>query len=409
MVTKVVGIIGEGDAMQHFLSDNSSVDLAAKKQQILRVLDGIVFYNHSYYSSSDFVAAKLGTISSYLDKLGVKHRAEDGFGPKDSFAEFVGASDVIIDGTRGHRFASLHALANKLKVGYDITNYAPDKKDIEDDFKKYNTRADKSKRKMLESGAFEERWNLTFEIMRTAAQVNKDFPIGWRILDELPFNAPVFVERGQQLQEIINHGLTHPPTYINLANEPCLTSAMMVGNCPAMAPYVVACNGFDVSRLRRIFEDTDLYKGIMERCHVKKDEITISLRGFHDQQVMIPIVQSRDPNSNALYRLLNSGLSYTTMYQHLTTEVGSYWNNYNLESGHRKKRDVNDEIDNSILDLLSNALASRGKALSLFPHPQERPLCNGYFHIIDTTNNYGKGFFFMGEHRFRNGQVVADE
>ena len=424
-----MGIVGSGTAMQHFLSmttsdkttpnqetkhnqekqqnqknqnknDNpsKSLDLVTKKESIFTGLDKIIFFNHSHHSNEEYIKDKWSPICQKLNSKGIQYNVIE------NFEQLIASCDVIVDASRGYRFPSLFESAKKLKNGADFKTTNPPRNAITEDYKKYQSHKKDTQHKIMSKEMFTERWNLSYEIMMTAAEVNKKCPIGWRIIDDLPFNIPIFIEKGLQLTNAIKTGI-NLPTYINLANEPCVTSAVMVSHCPEMTPYVVACTGFDRERLQRIFEDEPAYQGIMERCGLTSKEILVSLRGFHDEKVMIPIITS--PRSGtAIEKLIEAGLSYKRAYTHLKQEVGTYWNNYNLNEGIKEQRDVNEEVDNSLLDLVTNALQSRGKALSLYPSQEYRPLCNGYFRELHDN---GEGLFLIGDHRFRNGKVIADE
>ena len=429
MLTKVVGIVGNGTAMQHFLSmttvynqkptsetkhnqetkqdqknqnknDNpsTSLDLVTRKESIFTGLDKIIFFNHSHHSNEEYITDNWSPTCQQLNSKGIQYNIIN------NFEQLIASCDVIVDASRGYRFPSLLESAKKLKNGADPKTTNPPSNSITTDYQEYYTKKNPNNHKIMSKEIFQERWNLSYKIMMTAAEVNKKIPIGWRIIDDLPFNVPIFIEKGLQLTNAIKTGI-NLPTYINLANEPCLTSAVIVSHCPEMTPYVVACTGFDRERLQRIFEDEPAYQGIMERCGITPKEVLVSLRGFHDEKVMIPIITS-PYNGTAVEKLIEAGLSYKRVYTHLKQEVGTYWNNYNLSEGTREHRDVNEEVDNSLLDLVTSALQSRGKALSLYPSREYRPLCNGYFHQLHDN---GKGLFLIGDHRFRNGKVTANE
>lgn len=413
MARKSLGIIGKGHVVKRFFSDMAVKDYTAFAEQFAAVY----FYNYGYLTDDDFkktdefrtVEKRVESLASSVGEdveLTVNVR-----GSSTTFVDFFAGCDVILDASEGYvpgrlkrenkfeaRPGSLYELAVKFSKGEEVS---PSGLDWRRDYDQYcvendNTTDDHKGRIPMNQSDFEKHWQSALEILCIVNEVHRQFPIGRRMLLSFPFSADILVERGKQLSQVVReaHAL---PTYITVVNEPCMAATVLGSLAPAMVPYLVACTGFDVERLNMIFNDT--YRAEKERAGYRDFVLRVRMKGFHDDGVMIPLIVPERKEDQSILAEVLLALDFSRLYSYLKDQVQSYFQRYDAATTSR-------QVSNALYNTILAAVQSRGKCFSLLPRLPASGLSNGYFHQnVDDV----QGMFLVGNHKFRNGKVVADE
>ena len=256
---------------------------------------------------------------------------------------------------------------------------------------------------MTETEEFPEHWNNAYNLINLIAEHHRQSPIGIRTLKHFPFSASMIVKRGQEIRKIIDEKphLYSLPTYINLVNEPCITSTILGGICPEMIPYLIACTGYDKDRLEVVINDNPKIKAFKEKEGLADYRIKLfSVAGWHDTNMMVPVLnlaQMSDDDREKANRIF-SHFDSDSLHEFMQETLGHYWDDYNLGSGKKRQMDVNDEVDSCLLKTIINACQSRDRPLTLFP--DKNYLSNGFY-----QGNQKGGMFLVGSHSLRQGQV----
>lgn len=417
---KNLGIIGKGILIQHFFANlrESAVhrDEKYNAEAFFSEIDKVLFYSDPkrYKNAADY--ERSGGYQAVHKILGKKVDVAD------NFTDFFRNSDVVVDVTQGYtpgevekkfpdqeqKKGSLLEYIHKLRKGEEKVR-AGNAQWTKEDFKEY-VREEQGKILMTES-EFQTHWEDSKRIAEAIIGLKESgYEFGPRTEMAFPFSVGMIKKRGEEINGCLHKdpvvNSPHIPTYINLINEPCSSSNLLVGKCPELAPYVVACAGYDLERITEQINKDE--KVLAEIKAAKKSDIRIPedfriqlayVGGAHDAHLIVPIFSAagehKDEAENILHRFNESSL-----YHAVNDAVRRYLKS-TLESG----GDINGEIDRCLLRTIICAARSRGKAFSVYPAREEQPLCNGYFQHSAGENI---GMFLMGAHRFRNGKVVPE-
>ena len=405
-----LGIIGKGKVVQAFFRNLAA---SPKQQDLMGEIERIVVYNPS---SPDAIFEKsegYEIIQSSLERLTDSAWVKKNVLVEQNFEDFFVGSDVIADCSAAYRPLSLVALAEDGKRPRDKRKIWSEKFDpqsyydanFKTDQRKYEEELQPKQKTPLAS--FEEDWKRILEILTMSVNVNDQYHLGKRSIDEFPFNVPMLTRRGQDINKIVagsakGKGLRKIPTYITLINEPCLSSSILGAMSPELTPYLMALTEFDVGRLEEKLNNE--YASVKKIAGQADRWLHVSLYGFHDTGGMVPVIYPQRPEDVAAFQEIMKHVSYEKMFEFLQQEVGKY----HQDAAEEMKDIYQAQVAKSLLSTILSASRSRTRALSLFPSPeeQERPLCNGYFHPLGDK---GKGIFSVGQHRFRNGRVQMEE
>ncbi|GEM_PF-2777201 len=417
MTQKTLGIIGKGGVVSHFFENlekytSGDGSNSCKVDDFFSEVKQIIFLNQRYDNDGAFLNQDLRnedekkkgdkekTIQMFLDSL--QQNYSFSYTVENSFKTFFELSDVIIEASGGW--------ASPQEKDYSLMRYAwslwenkDEKIELrkDQDYKIYLSRQQKNGKLVTQNDEFEEKflkkWDNSLNVLQTVSDMHKaGFKYGERSFLALPFAVPMMVERAQEMSEW--RYISPLPTYIVVTNEPCMISSLVSSVCPLMTSYLVALTGVDTVRLEEILNTN--YVGLKKKAGLENVFLQLSLRGFHDTESMIPWIYPQEGERSYFDALVHNA-DFEELYLRLKKEVQDY-------HGHAKKKgeDPNRGVDRALLSTIVNASRSRGKALSVFPEKEERALCNGYYHpdVFDT----GKGMFFVGQQRFRNGRVIAD-
>jgi len=257
-------------------------------------------------------------------------------------------------------------------------------------------------RKVTGFTEFKKNWNVSLKVLEVVNGVHRLLPIGQRTLTLFPFMVPMLLERGKLFAEAVEleqkKGKKVLPTYITIVNEPCLAATVVTLLCPQMKEYTVGCTGYDVIRLEDCLNDT--YAVEKRKAGLEDFTLCVTLRGFHDKEVMIPVIYPlREEDHEKFDRVFNK-IDYVKAYTFMKELVGNYF------FTHTDKNMTSSQVDEALLKTIVPALQSRGRALSLFPGKEERALCNGVYQKLSED---GGGLFLVGDSRFRNGKVCGEK
>jgi len=420
MATNTLGIIGKGHLVANFF-DYLVNSYGEKNTQIFfEGVHRILFLNHGYETTHFFKQSKgYQRLESTLSAInGINKNIS--LDVVDSFKSLVINSDVVLDAAGG--YISRHDQKGGENL-YSLFRFGHAKSvaqngetpSLIDDYKVYSNRfldterVDKG-RVVMTRNEFEEQWNLSLHIIEAVAKVDELLrtdlstgivenssrsAIGFRMYTEFPFTASMMRERGQQMQRIISSGYADLPTYLIVVNEPCMAANLFTAQCPSIALRTVACTGFDRERLEHVLNDE--YALLKEQKGYKDYTLMVSLGGFHDTEMMIPLILPQQGDSEKVLAKIFDGLNYDLAYEFLKRETGAYYINPNHDT---KLSD--EQVSRHLVRTISSALQSRGKTLSIYPSLIERSLSNGYYHDVVEGD---RGMFLVGDHRFMNGRV----
>ncbi len=402
---KTLGLIGTGKVVQNLFQH------LLKEPPLSDQLERILVYNSRYINNNTFCASsnyqQLKSVIK-VDKItleAVHH---------DEFSRLIQESDVVIDARLGYYPKSLLQFALECKK-----HSSQRKEDLEStldsdtDYELYLA-AEKEKantekgRRSFEPGEFKERWQTILKVIKTVDKVSKDFwenysqhPFGARILDEFPANVPLAVEQGKILQGLASRGFIDFPLYLNILNEPCFTSDIMVGHCPTLASSLAAVTGVDLVRL----DDVVLreYQAQLAHADFQKMPLAVSLLGIHDTTMMIPVVYPQREEEYEHFRQVLNGLDLPVLFDFLKERVGKYFEENQLRTDSSGKHLTSTQVSKALAKYVLAALESRGKALTPLPGNTERPYSGGYFHAMKGREN--GGMFLVGNFRFLDGLV----
>ncbi len=424
---KNLGIIGKGDIIQHFFANlrESAVhqDARYNSEAFFSEIDKVLFYSDPkrYKNAADY--ERSGGYQAVHKILGKKVDVAD------NFTDFFRNSDVVVDITQGYtpgkvgrkfpdqeqKKGSLLEYIQQLRKGEEKVR-AGNAQWTKEDFKEY-VREEQGKILMTES-EFQTHWEDSKRIAEAIIGLKESgYAFGPRTEMAFPFSVGMIKERGEEIfnclyyqpedsskKPIPRDVHPHIPTYINVVNEPCSSSNLLVGKCPELAPYVIACAGYDLERITEQINQDDGVRAEIKAARKNGMKVPEDFRiqlayawGAHDAHLIVPVFSAagehKDEAENILCRFNESFL-----YPTVKDAVGRYLKS-TLESG----GDINAEVDRCLLKTIICAARSRGKAFSVYPAMEEQPLCNGYFQQSVGENT---GMFLMGAHRFRNGKVV---
>ncbi len=407
MARKTLGVIGLGELVSHFFNNLNNLDVDSFKKEVGQVL----FFNHGY-EESDF-RLKLDKKNEKTGKSIADSLKECGYDSlfRNSFEELFIESHVILDGSGGWMGWS------KEESPYSLLRYARalgnGKKDVilsmDKDRITYEDEIKKKGRIIDVLDGFEQNWNFSRGVLEVIREIDDLLSgkenvsvYGMRTYEEFPFSLQMIIDRGRKMKEVVDKGRPLP-TYILMVNEPCLMGSVMSSLCPEMTSYLVAGTAFEEIRLNQILNDNKDYKALKRRAGLEKVDLLLSLRGFHDDYGVVPWLTGASAKDSSIFQQFCGELSdFSKFYEGLRDDVRKCYGRMKDEGG-----DPNVSVDRALLSTIVNAARSRGKALSVYPVYDERALCNGYYHpkVLGT----GKKMFFVGQHRFRNGKVIAND
>lgn len=446
---KTLGIIGKGNLIRHFFAHlgDSTVhhDEKYNAKAFLTEFENFFFYGYGYETAEDYRKSlaysgdgkKEKGITQQLSELckaeASKHESSllsQSVQPEveKDFTKFFEQSEVIVDassdyrpgdlGGEKYREGSLLYYANEIFKG---NQPSPESINCAEDFNEY-VQKEKSKKERGESGReiqsfgkFQQCWEKSLKTIHSVVKAyryrsGKEYKqyLGMRMIRILPFNLEMTLKRGQELQEALKSGYNRLPTFVTLVNEPCMVSNILAGQCPQMAPYLVACAGYDAGRLEILLNSHPAIVGAKKKAGVSDDYwLTVdAVFGAHDKEMMIIDPEAINTRDRGTAEKIFAYFDKKKLHTFLGEILNNYWQDYNQKSGRIEKRDVNAEVDRCLLRTIICAARSRGKAFSVYPAMEEQPLCNGYFQHSVGDNT---GMFLMGAHRFRNGKVHPEE
>tara|TARA_Y100000310_G_scaffold171085_1_gene171263 strand:- start:30902 stop:32194 length:1293 start_codon:yes stop_codon:yes gene_type:complete len=427
MTKQILGIIGKGEAVRNFLQYTSNKNFSD-------TISKVVFLNHAYKNESDFLTKGKRPLVNELEFAGIEvHK------PISDFREFFQYCNIILDASAGFKPQGLHAYSEMLvyaamgkkpdeiehhelesfndhqkeniKSTLDeyYSKFARSRKEIDLlDYAKFKQRIRKSFlniaedhqsylrksqfKRTLDFDSFSDDYNLKLDLLEQVDNINFSKPVGMRFVNEFPFSVPMVRKRANKIRQILKDRL-QTPMYINLVNEPCLTSNIIVSSVPQMGRKLVACTGYDLSRLERLVRDT--YPGIIKYADENTEGIRLRLGGWHDIHVMVPILEpGRGQNRNKFDKFMDGLQDIESVHKLLKKALGLYYNNSTPET---RQNQVSEAIYSTII----NAADSQDKALTNFPGTASRPLYNGILHPTKDG-----GLFLIGPHGFRNNRVI---
>ncbi len=428
---KTLGIIGKGNLIQHFfkhLRDSSThSDEGYDAEVFFSEIERVLFYSCKDRYNSAVEYAESGGYKAVQKVLGEKVDVTD------NFNDFFRDSGVVVDTTQGYipgevkgkfphqeqRKGSLleyicllrtEGEVNRKEVKVKAEGYSWRK-----DYDEYLLEKKEKGRILMTEPEFQTHWEDSKRIAEAIIGLKEyGYTFGPRTEMAFPFSVGMIQKRGEEINGYLHKDpfVNSPniPTYINLVNEPCSSSNLLVGKCPELAPYVVACAGYDLERINEQINQDE--KVLAEIRTAKKgmkvpDNFKIQLAyvwGTHD--LIVPVFSAGGEHKTEADNILRR-FNEPSLYRAVKDAVGRYLKS-TLEGG----GDINQEVDRCLLKTILCAVRSRGKAFSVYPefseqHPElsEPPLCNGYFQRSAGENT---GMFLMGAHRFQNGKVVGE-
>ncbi len=422
MTKKTLGFIGKGRVLSHFLEYVGSNSL--RRDVLFDEIDKILFYNYGYDTGEDFkTSSSYGSIVKTIE-----HLLEDSSfnvtidvkGSPKNITDFFSGCDVIVDISEGYISGQLSNRAKGAREG-SLCAYALGLFKREDvstisisarlDFRFYQKEMRERERNgekgriVLSESDFKTKWELSRDVLQAVNTVHQKFPLGERSFMLFPFSAPMLVERGKQFADALMKGNKVLPTYLTIVNEPCLASLVVSSSCPEMREYMVGCTGYDVIRLEDCLNAK--YAAEKEKAGFKEHHLSVTLRGFHDKEVMVPVLYPLYEKDREVFGKVFEHVDYHLVHQFMKEQVGNYF------FTHTDRELTSLQVDESLFGTIVPALQSRGKALSVFPARKDertgkdgRALCNG---IFQEKYDDGSGLFLVGDHRFRNGKVMREE
>jgi hypothetical protein len=413
MGRKTLGIFGKGRLIDKFCDYLADSHLPPESEAFLSCVDEVCFYNYGYKNEETFRKSK------YFPKIYQKFKSLNvDVSVEPDFETFM-ASEVVVDASMPSIPPTLDKLADNLfrihQPKYEGRRMHPWNKEEFDLIKKESARvlndfwSKKEKNygvdyRSYSSGASEGRvifspedynrdWNQSLETLRIVAGIDINYHLGLRCLKLLPFAVPMLLKRGEQIKKIVEQGKPLP-VYLNLVNEPCVSSTLLAAVCPEIIPKLVAVASCDLDRIETVLNQK--YNDIKSKEGLDKIQLAVSMTGFHDNDLNVPIIYPEMKVDEASFVKLFSKLDFATVYHFLIGEVNRNVINYVKGIG-----DINTEVSRSLLSAVVNSCKSIDKAYSVYPSINNRPLYNGYFQQI----NEKQGLFMIGPHRFRNGNV----
>jgi hypothetical protein len=404
-----LGIIGRGKATKSLLDYVATSALA----QFCEQFSTITFYNHyadlfdsrkeAYeknppkdkpslypYDRKEFVNNGLfkEQLEQRLPKIGSIE-----FEPEEDFDTFFTKSDVILDASGGYLPKSLDVMALKMhrkNCPYDLVPHS-----IDSDWGKYVVDCKERQIPAMTSKEFEKYWNHSAKLLRTFGDrfTNPKQPaLGLRLAWVFPFAHQLMHNRANKIHTLINEkGITRMPTYVNIVNEPCLTSNIITAINPEMAAYTVAATDYDWTRLEEIFEKE--YRGVLGNAA----KMRLTIAGTHDTYTVVPVLEPKtSAHKKAFDKFMKHANNREKVHTFLQRQVGFYFT--------REPPEIRQlHVSKGILRTLLNASKSRDKALSIYPSLSERPLYNGFLQETELG-----GMYLIGPTRFRNGRVIGN-
>src|SRR3989344_2968089 len=408
MTTKTLGILGKGKFIQHLFSTLASLS-SEEQEQFREAIDSIVFYTGRYKNNTDFRRSADSDGKNNFETIESNIKEARGIVElENNFTSFFMGSDIIVDATAGFQPASLQRYMNysllpkKERKLHDKPNI-----NLDSDFSNYQNRARDDNFIPLSKEEFTKDWNITSLLLQKLTEVNDEFQIGMRILDEFTFSAPMMLRRGEEISKLLSKApkYVNMPTYINAVNEPCLTSSLLAVTCPKLTKTLVAYMGYDLNRLERVLNEDERLLAIKKKENVPDYMVKLQgIVGWHDRNMMIPLMQENEDESLCK---ITSNFDARSFFNYMQEVMGKYWERYNSQSGTEERRDINKEISLTLLQTIKAAAQSRGKALSLTPSSKEAPFSNGYLQEElqnENSSNASVGMFFCGPQLFRHGQ-----
>ncbi len=323
------------------------------------------------------------------------------------FERFFTESDVIVDASGEYmgRPPTLKEYADYLLL--PAHKKAAVKKpviDMEKDWRVYCGYVKKSGKCNKGKTKFADEWNLMYQLIEDIHSVRESKDVfgfvssfGERILSELPFYVPMILERGQRLRDLMETGCKARPSYINLVNEPGVTSMILASLCPEIAGNIVGWSAVDSMRLLKVIRDKYGYAATDEEL----EKLWVPVLGLHDENLMIPILSEEvqlTAKSRQTFANLEKRVNMEQAFDKLNNEINIYWNKYQDEDH------VWMDYDKSILALIINSCRSKGDVFSSFPKDGE-PLCN----ILLKNPGHENPVYLSGVHGFRNGQPLEEK
>ncbi|MBI2151834.1 hypothetical protein HYU21_03865 [Candidatus Woesearchaeota archaeon] len=401
MTTKTLGILGKGKFIQHLFSTIASLP-SEEQEQFRETIDSIVFYTGRYKNDTDFRRSGNSNENNFeAIELNIK-KARGTVKLENNFTSFFMGSDIIVDATAGFQPASLQTHIDYcLKSKTERSSITELKINLDSDYFAYQRTADSHKFIPNSKKEFTKDWNITYLLLQKLTEVNDEFQIGMRILDEFPFSAPLMMRRGEEISKLLSRApkYVNLPTYINAVNEPCLTSNLLAVACPQLTKTLVAYMGYDLSRLERVLNEDERLLAIKKKESVPDYVVKLQgIAGWHDRNMVVPLLQNQEDEP---LRKITSNFDARSFFNYMQDVMGKYWDDYH------KTRDVNTEISLTLIKTIKAAAQSREKALSLTPSSKEAPFSNAYFQEVlqnKEGSNSRVGMFFCGPQRFRQGQ-----
>ena len=420
MTKKTLGFIGKGGVVSHFFSYLESN--FEQGRGLFDEVDKILFYNYGYETGDSFKAS--GSYKTITQNIGQLARTTqwnvsvDVAGSPRDITDFFSSCDVIVDAgesfipdmekgrRRSTRKEGLSAYAWDLfEFGKSGVNFS-----VESDYYFYLQELGLTKfqdytaegRKVTDFAKFKKNWDVSLDVLKVVSEVHRLLPIGQRMLTLFPFMVPMLLERGKQFAEVVEleqkKGKRVLPTYITIVNEPCLAGTVVTSLCPQMKEYTVGCTGYDVLRLEDCLND--IYAAEKKKAGLEGYVLRVTLRGFHDREVMIPVIYPLREEDREKFDRVFKNIDYVDAYTFMKEQVGNYF------FTHTDKNMTSSQVDEALLRTIVPALQSRGRAVSVFPSYTERALCNGFYQMLGED---GGGLFLVGDSRFRNGKVWGEK
>ncbi len=418
MGRKTLGILGKGRLIDKFCDYLTDSHFLSKKETFLACVDEVCFYNYGYVNEEMFRKSRyFSEICQKFKSLNVNVSVEP------DFKTFM-ASDVVVDASMPAIPPTLGELANSLfeiqqsksegrrmqpwaegeyesirrKSARELKDFCLKKeKNCEVDYTSYSSGLSEG-RVVSNQEDYNRDWNKSLEILRIVAETDINYPLGLRCLKLLPFAVPMMLNRGEQIQEMVKQGKPLP-VYLNLVNEPCMSSTLLTAVCPEIIPKLVAVVSYDLDRIETVMNQK--YQDIKLKEGLEGIKLSVSMTGFHDDDINVPIIHSERKEDEASFMKLFSKLDFSTVYHFLIGEVNRYIKAYAVDG----LGDINTEVSRSLLSAIVNSYESLGKVYTVYPSINNRPLYNGYFQQLNPK----QGLFMIGPHRFRNGEVLPVE
>ncbi len=417
MGRKTLGVFGKGRLIDKFCDYLTVNPPSLERDSFLACVDEVCFYNYGYKDEETFRKSKnLPEICEKFKSLNVNVSVEPDF---DKFMSL----DVIVDASMPQIPVTLGGLANTLfkihQPKYEGRRMHPWTKEEYESIKKESGRVLNdfcSKRKenyeidsdsycsgksdgkvVFSQDIYCKNWNQSLEVLKIVAETDINYPLGLRCLKILPFAVPMLLERGERMQEIVKQGKPLP-VYLTLVNEPCMSSTLLAAVCPEIIPKLVAVVSYDLDRIETVLNQK--YQDIKSKEGLDGIQLSVSMTGFHDNDLSVPIISPEKKEDEASFIRLFSRLDFATVYHFLIGEV-----NHNVMDYINGVGDINTEVSRSLLSAVVNSYKSIDKAYSMYPSMGDRPLYNGYFQQVGEE----QGLFMIGPHRFRNGRVFPME